>query len=250
MTAPRNIPLIGLADRLTAPTDKETYAALLSYFDSLPADDDMLKLAQLLGFVTLIGSQLPGALNDLLKEIRAQEASAAEYHERIDTRLAKLPEEIAEGVDPEDLADALSESFRQQIAATGLQETAGLLQRSLGQLKGLSAELSTELKPILQQYRGLGETVSRDLTKLVAASTALQQHNSILVAQAREDSWLKQAFLCLALLLLGGVCGIVFEKGNTTDWISDLDSQVQRMQTLETETPKIEKPSVRKKSFP
>jgi hypothetical protein len=248
MTTTRNIPLVGLVDRLTAPTDKETYAALLSYFDSLPADDDMLKLAQLLGFVTLIGSQLPGALNDLLGEMRAQEASAAKYHERIDARLAKLPEEIAEGVDPEDLADALSESFRQQIAATGLEETAGLLEKSLGQINRLSAELATEFKPILQQYRGLGETISRDLTKLAAASTTLQQHNSILIAQAQEDSWLKQALLCLVLLLLGGVCGIVFEKSSTTDWIADLDSQVQRIQTPRTETPKTVKPSAPRKA--
>jgi hypothetical protein len=43
-----------------------------------------------------------------------------------------LPQEIKDGVDPDEIADAMSEHFRQQIAASGLQETAALLNQSLG----------------------------------------------------------------------------------------------------------------------
>jgi hypothetical protein len=230
MSPARNSPLVGLAARLTAPTDRETYAALLSYFDSLPADDDMLKMAQLLGFVTLVGREIPGAVNALLEELRAQAATAGEHRQRIEDRLAKLPQEIADGVDPDEIADAMSERFRQQIAASGLQETAALLNQSLGHVHSLIAQVAVAFQPVPQQYKGIGETISSDLNKLVAASRAVQNHNSNLIARSQGDSWLKQVFLGFALALFGAVCGFLYEKKQTADWMADLDSQIQRIQ--------------------
>lgn len=54
-------PLGGLLARLTDPLDRETYADLVSYFDSLPPDDEMFRFARLLGLLTLIGQRIPEA---------------------------------------------------------------------------------------------------------------------------------------------------------------------------------------------
>ena len=47
-----------------------------------------------------------------------------EYRIRLEERLAKLPEEIAAGVQPEEIASAMAESFRQQIADVNLEQSA------------------------------------------------------------------------------------------------------------------------------
>ncbi|HWF48101.1 MAG TPA: hypothetical protein VG168_13920, partial [Bryobacteraceae bacterium] len=71
--------LADLAARLTNPEDRETYAALVSYFDSLPPGDELFRLAQLLGLLSLLGQRVPDAINEFLTELRDQTAAAAEY---------------------------------------------------------------------------------------------------------------------------------------------------------------------------
>jgi hypothetical protein len=54
--------LSSLAARLTEPEDRETYAALMSYFNSLPEHDEMFRLVELLGLLTLAGQHIPDAI--------------------------------------------------------------------------------------------------------------------------------------------------------------------------------------------
>jgi hypothetical protein len=86
-------PLVSLVSRLTDPQDRETYAALISYFDSLPPGDELFRLVQLLGLLSLLGQRVPEALADFLAELRAQTKVSAEYHAQVDGRLARLPQE-------------------------------------------------------------------------------------------------------------------------------------------------------------
>lgn len=98
----------------------------------MPPNDESVKIAQLFGFLTLIGRELPESLAEERKQLRDMLSKAytalqqeiktnAGYHEQLNQRLSKLPEELAAGVRPADIAKAMSEAFRQQIAATGLQ---------------------------------------------------------------------------------------------------------------------------------
>jgi hypothetical protein len=108
-----------LAGRLTEPQDRETYAPLISYVNSLPPGDELFKVVQLLGLLSLLGQRLPDVLAEFLAELRAQTKAAGSYHDKLDERLARLPDEIAQGVDPSAIAKAMSESFRQQLAGCG-----------------------------------------------------------------------------------------------------------------------------------
>ena len=84
----------------------------------------------------------------------------------------------------------MSESFRQQIAATGLDDTARLLSGSVAGLRTVSAELATSVRPLTNQYAGIGTTISAELTRLTNASAQLRQHNADLVVQAAEEAGL------------------------------------------------------------
>jgi hypothetical protein len=47
--------LAALFGRLTDPTDRETYASLISFVDSLPPGDELSRLVELLGLLSLLG---------------------------------------------------------------------------------------------------------------------------------------------------------------------------------------------------
>ena len=185
--------LAGLSAHLTDPGDRETYAALISYFHSLPPRDELFRLAELLGFLSLLGQRLPDALSGFLEALREETRAADEYHAKVDERLARLPGEIAAGVDPGAIAKAMSESFRQQIAAVGIEESARTLGTSAAGLKKLSDEIPGYLKPLT--------TISAELGKVANASAGLRQHNANLVAQVAEERWLWKVLLCFLLPL-------------------------------------------------
>ena len=231
MIATKPDALSSLAGRLTEPQDRETYAALISYVNSLPPGDELFKVVQLLGLLSLLGQRLPDALAEFLAELRAQTKAAGSYHDKLDERLALLPIEIAKGVNPNAVAKAMSESFRQQLAACGLQDAATLLNASVKDIKGLSAHIAAALKPVSQEYRGISATISTELGKLTAASRQLQEHNSKLIFQERANGWLWKGMLGLVLFLVGVICGILLEKRQMAGFLGNIGSRIEAVQT-------------------
>jgi hypothetical protein len=151
---------------LPDPQDREWFAGLVSYVDSLPSNDEFVKIAQLFGFLTLIGRELPenlaqerGRFRELLVKARTdfiqQIKTNAGYHDKLTERLNKLPEEIAKGVKLEAIAKVMSEAFRQQIAATGIQETKNLLSAATSDLKTVTRDLDAAVKPVTDRYGSL-----------------------------------------------------------------------------------------------
>jgi hypothetical protein len=129
--------LSSVAARLTEPEDRQTYAALVSYFNALPEHDEMFRLVELLGLLTLAGQRIPDAIAEIVVELRTQATAASAYHTQVDARLASLPNEIAAGIDVEAMAKDMAESLRQQLAATGLQTTASLLRKASKEITAL-----------------------------------------------------------------------------------------------------------------
>src|SRR5271166_5722236 len=140
-------PLASLAGRLTDLQDREKYAALISYVHALPPTDELRQLVDMLGLLSLLAQRVPDALAEFLAELRAQTTAVGEYHTQLDGRLARLPHEIAAGVDASAIAKAMSESFRQQLAATRLQDATALLHLSAKEIKALTANLATAVRP-------------------------------------------------------------------------------------------------------
>jgi hypothetical protein len=228
--------LAALFGRLTDPTDRETYASLISFVEALPENDELFRIVELLGLLSLVGQRVPVALAELLAELRGQAKAAAHYHGQVDARLAILPQEIAAGVDPGAIAKAMSEVFRQQLSDTGLQDSAALLQAATGSIKSLAFDATASLKPAAQEIRGIASAIANETAKLVTAARKVEEHNERLIMQQRSNRWGMLALAALVLFLLGGVAGIVVEKRQTTDLLSNVGEQIERMRTPATPT--------------
>ena len=223
---PRTAPnvIASLADRLTNTRDRETYSALMCYLNRLPPGDEFRQLAELFGLLSLLGQRIPDALAEFLEEFRSKAKAEADYCAKVEARLANLPKEIADGIDPAAVAKAMSESFRQQLAASGLQDTASLLKAAVITLKSLSDEVSTTLKPI-------AATFSDETKTLLASARQIEDENAQLLQQQKVTKWVWACLLGIVMFLLGSVYGQVLEKWHTADGVDHISFQLQRIET-------------------
>jgi hypothetical protein len=245
--------LVSLAGQLSDPQSREAYAELVSYIKSLSPDDELVKVAQLLGFLTLMGRELPDALAKGQTELREMLLKAhtafqklvetnAGYHQELNARLSKLPEEIAAGVKPEAIAKVMSESFRQQIAQTGLQKTQTLLSVAVNELETTTVALDEAVKPVTRLYENLVTKIATQVTemrgqgdRLAATATLLKKKNEELLDKLNGLRWWAYVAIIVCLLLGGGVMGAMWEKDITVDLIIGLQGQVaQLQQTIKT----------------
>lgn len=259
-------PLTSLTTRLPDPQDREWFAGLVSYVQSLPPQDEFVQVAQLFGFLTLIGRELPEQLEqqrqqlrklllDAHAEFKKQVQTNADYHDRLAERLNRLPEELAHGVQPAEIAKAMAESFRQQIAGTGLRETASLLSMGTRDLQRVTRELDEAIRPLSERYGTLAgqmeqRTASLDAQtgQLLRTADLVQRKNVELLQEVRTLEWYWYVVVALVLILIGGSFGATWEKWNLEDTILGIQQQVDRLQQAVKPAPGISTPPVTRKS--
>jgi hypothetical protein len=81
-----------------------------------------------------------------------------------------------------------------------------------------------------QILSNLAEPFRRN-SKLTAASQHLQNHNAQLLREQPANSWLWQGIFVLAIFIIGGACGAMFEKNQTSDVLTNMSAQIERIQT-------------------
>jgi len=241
-------PLASLAARLPDPQDREWFARLVSYVQSLPANDEFVQVAQLFGFLTLIGRELPEQLEqqrqqlrklllDAHAEFKKQVQTNASYHDQLTESLNRLPEEIANGVKPAEIAKLMAESFRQQIAAAGLRETTSLLSVSTSDLKRVTRDLDEATRPLSDRYGNIADQIEKQAaaldsqtSKLLRTADRVQQKNSELLQEIRNLEWYWYAAIVVVLVLFGGILGATWEKRNLEGLVIGVQQQLDQLQ--------------------
>jgi hypothetical protein len=217
------------------------YRDLSPWLRSLPPEDEFGRIAYAMGFLALLIRETPSQLaeerlkyaelsSQLARDMNAALKSTAAYHQRLEQRLTQLPAEFAQGVKPELIAKKMSESFRQQIAQTGLDDTGKGLAILAQQLRKSIGEFDQALQPITDRYRSLGSTVESETNRIVQATGRLRQETDRLLAQTREDRWFWKVLLLVVMLAGGFVLGLQWESNNATAILVDLEQQVQQLQ--------------------
>ena len=186
-------PLGDLVARLTDPHDRETYADLVSYFDSLPPDDEMFRLARLLGLLTLVGQRIPEAAATLTSELQAQAQATSTYCNIFNNRLDRLASEITEGVDTTAIARAMAEGVRQ---------TAG---KELADVRKLAVEVAENLRLLSRTVRAATGEAAAERAKL--NQLTLELNSAVATIEKRNGR--QELIIRLLLVLSGFVSGII-----------------------------------------
>lgn len=202
----------------------------MAHLRRLPADDELLRIARAMGFLTLITRQAPveiaqerekltTALEHAINETNATRQDTIRFHHEIGNRLALLPREIAEGVNSPAIAAILAESLRQQFVESGLPETAQALAvigktnaQAATEFDRSSRQLLNDCKNTTKQFRD----AFADMREMIGdtTKTAKEATQALTKTFLREYRW-SVLMLCTSALMLGFSLGIIWHR-----WIS------------------------------
>src|SRR5690242_8165595 len=107
------------------------YYRELAHCRQLPENDEMLRILRAMQFLVVLIEQAPErvaaereqlgeVLGRAIESIRVTHEAGIAYQKQLETRIAKLPEEIARGIGPEAIAAKIGESLRQEFQRTGM----------------------------------------------------------------------------------------------------------------------------------
>ena len=212
---------------LLEPGQREYFYQRMLYFRQLRPDDELLRIVEAIGFLALIIRDAPHAvaierehLEQLLATHRASveaTAKAARAHrEQLDDRLTRLPADIAAGISPPAIAQAISESLRQAFVRSGLPATADALALMSKQLHGTTADFQCAAGELGDGYRGAVDQATRAIAQLdsrVTRATETARWTMEQFQQAfRLDYWWSIGTLVPAALLVGIVLGFFLHR--------------------------------------
>lgn len=225
----------------------------LTYCDSLPENDEILRILRVMQFLTLLMYQVPervlaererlerlfrSALDRLQQIVETGEA----LHRLLEQRLAGLPTEVARGLSPPAIAREINESLRQQFVKSTIPETATALAVVAGELRRVSGEFGQSARAIGDAHRGAASEARRAIDDLAssvsrAAETARGAAMELSTAFQREFRWSLYALSGLALVI-GIVLGMLLHQ-----WIdvplptrSDAEGRPAQMATPQPKT--------------
>jgi|SRR6185437_3063163 hypothetical protein len=206
----------------------------MAHLRRLPAEDELLRIARAMGFLALITRQAPvaiaqereklmAALEHAISSTNAARQDTIRFHREVEKRLATMPQEIAEGMNPAAVAAILAESLRQQFAQSGLPETA----QALAIIGKTTAQTATEFdrssRQLLNDWRNTSKRFSdafADMREMIDDTTeaAREAAQALTKTFLREYRW-SVLMLCASALMLGFSLGIIWHR-----WISSTGS--------------------------
>lgn len=211
---------IDIVDRIAQDLPVEVRAAYyreLTHCRSLPENDEMLRILRAMQFLTLLMREVPERvctererLEDLFHrtmETTAELASSAErYRSMLDSRLAKLPEEIAQGIRPDMVAREINESLRQQFVQSTLPQTAVAMTAIAAQLQTAVADFSKSANILNHAHSGAAERARAAVEQIdravsTAVHTAGHSAEQLSSAFRREMKWSIYTLVSVALIL-------------------------------------------------
>ena len=199
------------------------YYRELAHCRNLPESDEMLRILRAMQFLTVLIESAPGrvavereqlaeVLAGAIASITTMHQASVTYQQKLEARLATLPEEIARGINPEAIAAKLTESLRQQFQQTGLPAVADAVGTHATRLRAAGDELSSAVQdfadPRFGAARGVNDAVSQMKDNL---SNACDHVRAEMNGLGRE-LYRTIAVLCLAGLIGGFFIGILYDR--------------------------------------
>jgi hypothetical protein len=212
--------------KLLEPGQREYFYQRMLYFRHLRPEDELLRLVEAMGLLALLIREAPHAvarereqmaqlLESSLATIHAAGEAGQAYQRQLDGRLSRLPAEVAEGISPDAIARAITESLRQQFVESGLPATADALTAISHQLTQATGQFQ-RTADLLSACAGRAEDTRRASDQMSASVAKATETARLAVETVRHEFRLECVravwLLCGVAWLFGIVLGVVFER--------------------------------------
>jgi hypothetical protein len=210
--------------RLIEPGQREYFYQRMLYFRHLRADDELLRIVEATGFLTLLIREAPHAvaierqhlaelLATHLATIEATAQAAQAYHQYFDDRVTRLPADIAHRISAPAIAQAITESLRQEFLRSGLPATAEALAVMSKQLQQTTTDFQRASDQLTEAHHGAAAEAARAIervyTSVWQAAEATQGTMQQFRQRFRVDYWWSVGTLVPAALLMGILLGFI-----------------------------------------
>jgi len=198
------------------------YYRVIAHTRTLSPNDEMLRILEAMGILALLTRETPAEIAAERKALRKILESAvskadeiekrmAGYTLRLESRIAQLPKELQDGLDPPRIAKLLGESLRQCFQQSGLPETTKALDQSCSEMKAIQKQLVYALQEVGHPEGGvIAKVRSANESLLRSMATRAQQIDDLLGRLEKQvwATWLP--VVASAALALGFFLGTWF----------------------------------------
>ncbi len=245
---PREQSLFDELAELVPAKRRAEYFRVLAHMQTLGPNDEMLRILQAMGILTLLTRQTPAEianertqLEELLRSTMSHvdevDARMHDYVGKLDSRISHLPEDLEAGLNPLHIVKVLSESLRQQLGQAGLSGTALALGNACAQMTDTQKSLLAELEKLRNPTSGMIASLARTNELLIATlETRCGRVDKLLGYIERHVARVWLPTIALASLLIGIAFGIELERRFLQDGTRKMPAAM--------ETPQAQQPSV------
>src|SRR5581483_9874781 len=184
--------------RLVPDELQAAYYRVLAHTRGLSPDDEMLRILEAMGILTLLTRHTPKDIADErerfqeLLEIHRQFSEEAQqkvlgYVHELESRIADLPSEIEAGLDPKQIATMLGESLRQHFLQCGVPDTVSALQTTSAAMTSAEKELSTALRALSDSHGSIVAQVERANNRIEYTLESRAKTMDVLLHEWKSD---------------------------------------------------------------
>jgi hypothetical protein len=207
--------------------DRAAYYREMKYCESLPENDEMLRILSVMQLLTLLMVDVPyrvvtererleqlfkATIDSLEKVVRSSES----HRKQLDSRISQLPEEILKHLNPAVIAARINESLQQQFATSTFPQSAKELALLAREVKATTNEFKEAAGSLSDAYRGAVTDARRSIEEMQSAISRAANDSRLAARELtnafrQEYRWSVYVLTFLALVT-GLALGIIFYR--------------------------------------
>ena len=195
----------------------------LMQLKQMDSDDDMLQIAEAMGFLALLIRQAPAelaterqkietALQDTRRALNEGQSIMLDHKRQLESLLADLAGAIAEHVDAAAIASPLAETIRQTILSCSLPQVADDLSAHANRLADVTARFSEQIEQFSVRDKSPIDRVNRALTLMQHQLMNACEHVHLLTNMLTEEVRAALVIFTAGAIAVGFFLGILFQQ--------------------------------------
>jgi hypothetical protein len=190
------------------PSDlREHFFRRIAHLRDLGPNDDMLLIAEAMGFLALLIRETPPLITAERQALENLHRNIVQSNTQLEERLLDLPTEIQAAIDADTIAAKITESIRQSFIQAELASVAQELHIHVGTITEATGQLATMAARLDDSHSGVVARVQHAVTAMLAnlgnAAAHIRTVSKDLTSQIRHAV----AILCTAALTPGFLIG-------------------------------------------